>query len=215
MLTSRATPRREVHAEPQEQRPRSSGPAGGLLMMQRGGCHAPAMTNAPVRSQAEANTELHAERRDKILTAAGAAIVLRGYDAVRLRDVAAECGVTTGMIQHYFDSREQLLTAAFERAALDQVAAWDVVTEAEHDAGRQLHVLIDRIADELASRDACVIWTELCACASRNPHLQSLVQHVFERWHQLIRDAIIAGMAAGTLQSTLTADDAASLLLAA
>lgn len=51
----------------------------------------------------------HAARRDEIARVAGRVIASRGLEQVTLRDVAAALGVTTGVLTHYFPSKEALL----------------------------------------------------------------------------------------------------------
>ena len=50
-------------------------------------------------------------RRDRVLEAAVAAAVRGGYDAVQMRDVAAEAEVALGTLYRYFASKDQLLVA--------------------------------------------------------------------------------------------------------
>ena len=173
------------------------------------------MSPLSTKSRAEPSGPQFEERREKLLIAAASAIAARGYESVRWRDVAAECGVTTGMVQYYFESRDELLTAAFERAALNQVAAWKEAVHAEKDPGRRLHVLLDRMLVELpSSRETAAIWTELCASAARHDHLRPLVRHVFDEWHDLLRDAVAGGVAGGRLTSVLDVEVATSILIA-
>ncbi len=56
----------------------------------------------------------HTERRRVFAQAAINIIGAQGLDAVRLVDVAREAGVTTGSLTHYFNDKEQLITAALE-----------------------------------------------------------------------------------------------------
>jgi TetR/AcrR family transcriptional regulator, transcriptional repressor of bet genes len=43
--------------------------------------------------------------------------VARGADAVSMRDVAAEAGVSLGMVQHYFRSKDEMLLFALDQCA--------------------------------------------------------------------------------------------------
>jgi AcrR family transcriptional regulator len=52
------------------------------------------------------------ERRQQILDAALAVFSERGFHAANVSDVAAAAGVSQGTIYWYFDSKEELLTAA-------------------------------------------------------------------------------------------------------
>ena len=38
----------------------------------------------------------------------------QGWDAISLRNVAAEAGVSMGMVQHYFTTKDQMLRFAVE-----------------------------------------------------------------------------------------------------
>src|SRR6201996_9364250 len=54
----------------------------------------------------------HEARRVAIAEAIFEVIGSRGLGAVSLRDVAAQAGVSMGAVQHYFDSKEQMLLFA-------------------------------------------------------------------------------------------------------
>lgn len=55
-----------------------------------------------------------AARREEILAAAVRVFARNGYAAARMDEVAKEAGVAKGSVYLYFDSREELLAAAFE-----------------------------------------------------------------------------------------------------
>lgn len=64
----------------------------------------------------------HAGRREAIANAAADAIASRGLENVTLRDIAALLGVTTGVLTHYFPSKDALV--AFTKAqAFDRLLA--------------------------------------------------------------------------------------------
>ena len=57
----------------------------------------------------------HDQRRADIVTATLRVISRNGLEAVNIRDVAAEAGVSAGRVQHYFGTKNAMLKAAFER----------------------------------------------------------------------------------------------------
>lgn len=65
------------------------------------------MDETPTRRE-----QLRQERRQQILAAALAVFSERGYHAANVSDVAAAAGVSQGTIYWYFDSKQELLTAA-------------------------------------------------------------------------------------------------------
>jgi AcrR family transcriptional regulator len=81
------------------------------------------------------------ERRQQILAAALAVFSERGFHAANVSDVAAAAGVSQGTIYWYFDSKEELLTAAilsfFLRFGQDSLAG----LEGQETAAEKLRVL--------------------------------------------------------------------------
>lgn len=56
----------------------------------------------------------HHQRRTLIADALMRVAAERGIEAVSLRHVAAEAGVTSGMVQHYFGSKDEMMTFAMD-----------------------------------------------------------------------------------------------------
>ncbi|MEO1703212.1 MAG: TetR/AcrR family transcriptional regulator [Pseudomonadota bacterium] len=70
----------------------------------------------------------HEERRNSIARAAMLEIADKGIEDLRLKDVAARAGWTTGVLTHYFRSKEELLSEALK------VTFREIVGEAVADA---------------------------------------------------------------------------------
>lgn len=64
-------------------------------------------------------TPRQAERRQRVIRAALRLGAEGGYDAVQMRDVAAEAGVALGTIYRYFSSKDHLLAAAMAEWAAE------------------------------------------------------------------------------------------------
>jgi len=75
----------------------------------------------------------HEERRSSIARAAMLEIAENGIEDLRLKDVAARAGWTTGVLTHYFNSKEELLSEALK------VTFHEVVGEAVADARNDSH----------------------------------------------------------------------------
>lgn len=59
----------------------------------------------------------HRERRQQIADAVCRLLGREGLDAVSLRQVAAEAGVSMGRVQHYFATKDEMLLFAFRAVA--------------------------------------------------------------------------------------------------
>jgi len=58
----------------------------------------------------------HAERREQIVDALLRVVVRDGLSGVSLRQVATVAGVTAGMVQHYFASKDEMMSFAMQAA---------------------------------------------------------------------------------------------------
>ncbi|MEJ2211252.1 MAG: TetR/AcrR family transcriptional regulator [Anaerolineae bacterium] len=85
------------------------------------------------------------ERRQQILAAALAVFSERGFHAANVSDVAAAAGVSQGTIYWYFDSKEDLLTAAilsyfeqFEQDTLTGLGGYETAADKLRALGRSM-----------------------------------------------------------------------------
>jgi AcrR family transcriptional regulator len=154
-----------------------------------------------------------ADPRATILSAAIEQIAQRGYDGVRLRDIARSAGVSIGLVQHYFGAREDLLAEAFEHHCAALLDGWSKLTGSEPDPWQRIIALVDRLAvsPDLSLRAS--IWAEFCSSAARRPELRPALRRVYTTWREFLRGAITEGVAAETLRPIMLADQIVDLLL--
>jgi AcrR family transcriptional regulator len=154
------------------------------------------------------------DQRDGLLECALRVIATRGYDSVRLRDVAVEAGVTTGMIQYYFDSREELLTAAMEKLGLLQIETWDKLQRVDGNPLHRLHAFIEHPAGGTSQAPwQSAAWLEFCAAAARNDRLRDVLKSVYRRWRELIVETIELGVQQNVFAPSLPVDILAETLI--
>jgi AcrR family transcriptional regulator len=64
----------------------------------------------------ETNQRIREEQRRKILIAATKVFAHKGLAATKMADIAAEAGISYGLLYHYFTNKEVIFKAAIERA---------------------------------------------------------------------------------------------------
>ncbi len=108
------------------------------------------------------------ERRDNIVDAALSVMLRKGMAATTVRDVADEMGTSSGLIHHYFTSMDDLLAAAFDRAASQDLnVTRDAMTQGV-DPVKRLAIFFATYAR--AEQDwAFQLWLDAWAEASRRP----------------------------------------------
>lgn len=167
-------------------------------------------TQASVRAGRDLTVE---ERRVQILRAAGRCLADRGYEAVRLKDIAEEAGVTTGALQHYWESREQLLRQAFEQVSVELLERWQAATASVDHPWEQIVALIEQLANAPDVRRHRSLWPEFAAAAGRHPILRPGFAAIAEAWRTVLTRAVVAGVEAGLFTPTLSVDDVVTVLL--
>lgn len=112
----------------------------------------------------------HDERRRQIGDAVCRLIAARGLDAVSLRHVAAEAGVSMGRVQHYFATKDELVVFAFELVS-ERVAARLGAVLSDDPAQCLRAVLLELLPLSAAARAEAPVLAAFLARAVVDPSL--------------------------------------------
>jgi AcrR family transcriptional regulator len=134
---------------------------------------------------------VEAERRPQILSAACSMIASVGIPELRLSDVAKEAGVSSGTVHYYFETKKDLITAAFEFNLTDSLARRQELLASGKNSLGVLHDLVESYLpkDELSIR-AWKVWLALWAEGSRNPALQEINDSLYGQWRDVVAGVI-------------------------
>jgi AcrR family transcriptional regulator len=130
-------------------------------------------------------------RREQICRAAAAVIAREGFAGSTMRMVADEAGVSTGMLNHYFTNRQDLLTQALVFVSERTQERYRVAI-ADVPAGRQrLHALLDSaLADDEQMVETWRVWINAYGEAVRLPGLRHTIESRLTSWYELIDRAL-------------------------
>jgi AcrR family transcriptional regulator len=136
-------------------------------------------------------------RRDAIVTAALAVARRNGLAATTVRDVAKEMGTSSGLIHHYFETMDDVLAAAFERVAGEDLEQTEALFA---EAGDPRSVLAEFLSSYGPIDDnwAFQLWLDAWAEAARRPALRAASRRLNLAWAALLERTIRAGVADGT-----------------
>ena len=139
-------------------------------------------------------------RRDAIVDAALSVARRKGLAATTVRDVASEMGSSSGLIHHYFETMDDVIAAAFER-----VAGQDLVeTEALlRDAGDPTGVVRGFLSSYAPVGEdwAFQLWLDAWAEAARRPALREVSSRLNLAWAAMLERAIRGGVASGDFRA--------------
>ena len=138
------------------------------------------------------------QRREAIIAAALVVMARKGMAGTTVRDVADEMGTSSGLIHHYVASMDDLLAAAFEQVAGQDLESTRSAMAAGPDACSRLALFFANYAR--ADEDwAFQMWLDAWAEAPRRPAVRAVSHRLNVAWQQLLVDAIEEGVAAGQM----------------
>jgi DNA-binding transcriptional regulator YbjK len=130
-----------------------------------------------------ASTPKGERRRQSLVAAAAALLVEGGFDAVRHRAVAERAGLPLASTTYYFDSLDDLITAAVEHYSRAELIRGRALLAALPAERRDLDAVVDLVLDQLLGPPAGDLDAELVllryerlVATFRRPYLRPLMR---------------------------------------
>lgn len=146
----------------------------------------------------------HDQRRLEIVQAAWRLIARGGFEAVTMRQVAAEAGYANGALKHYFRNKDELLAAAFQKTfyRVNERAARSIGQRTGLAAIRLLclEMLPLDAERQVEARVAVAFWDRVVASAS----LMKIHADSVAIWRKWLEDELETARRDGQLRPGLT-----------
>jgi AcrR family transcriptional regulator len=130
-------------------------------------------------------------RREQICRAAATVISREGFAGSTMRMVAEEAGVSTGMLNHYFANRQDLLTQALvfvsERA---QSRMHEAIQGIPPGRERLVALLDSALAEGQEVSETWRVWINAYGEAVRLADLRHTIESRLTSWYELIDEAL-------------------------
>jgi AcrR family transcriptional regulator len=154
-------------------------------------------------------------RRKEIVEAACGAIAERGFAAVRISDIAARAGTSTGTVHYYFATKEDVLHEALRYAFEQSLGRQMAELEKLRSPRRRLIRLIElNLPEDPAVIQEWIVWMEFWIEALHQPALRPVNEELYGHWRRLVAGIIEQGQQEGSFDPTIDADDLANRLIA-
>ncbi|HTB70385.1 MAG TPA: TetR family transcriptional regulator C-terminal domain-containing protein [Solirubrobacteraceae bacterium] len=130
-------------------------------------------------------------RREQICRAAAAVIAREGFAGTTMRMVAEEGGVSTGMLNHYFANRRDLLTQALVHVSERTQNRFREAIEQTPPGIERLTALLDSaLMEDEQMIETWRVWINAYGEAVRLPALRHTIEARLTSWHELIDTAL-------------------------
>ncbi|HLW24687.1 MAG TPA: TetR family transcriptional regulator C-terminal domain-containing protein [Steroidobacteraceae bacterium] len=125
----------------------------------------------------------HARRRDEIALVACQVVASHGFERSTVARIARAAGYTTGMVAHYFDSKQAIILAAL-RLILRRIEERLTRERGEGQEGL-LSVLSEALAIDAQRFTECAFWMAFWGQVSADPKLKRLNAWVHREYMRL------------------------------
>lgn len=134
----------------------------------------------------------HGQRRDQIALVACRVVAENGFDQATIVRIAREAGYTTGMVAHYFDTKQDIIIAAL-RLILRRIE--ERLTPAEGDPARTdlLTLLSEALPIDEQRYIECAFWTAFWGQVSADKRLKRINAWVHREYMRLFERCLAQG----------------------
>jgi AcrR family transcriptional regulator len=152
------------------------------------------------------------ERRQALVRAAFGCIAERGFEGLRLRDVAAEVGIDHSTLHHYFASKQDLVAGVVDHATRQ---FWPTMP-AEGAATDRLQYHLAALGRMIREQPALfTVMGELDLRARRDPVIRAIIDRHEEGWRIVLGDVLRRGAKEGAWTQDLDVAAGVELIIAA
>ncbi|MBC6460334.1 TetR/AcrR family transcriptional regulator [Actinomadura sp. HBU206391] len=154
------------------------------------------------------------ERRGQILRAACAVMAEVGLRSLRIGDVAKRAGTSHGTVHYYFDTKRDLVHAAFEFNFQQSIDRRRPILDAHEDPRARLRAFVDSYLPDGDAETVLAwrVWIELWNEALREPDLQELNDQVYGEWRRVVAAIVRDGQDRGQFRDGDAVDTANALI---
>ncbi len=155
------------------------------------------------------------DRRAKLIEIAYRHIAQRGFEGLRVRDVAEEAHINNATLYYYFPTKEALILGVVEKL----IQGFSTTGEAESaPPGTALEAIRHEFEDgrrRLSENpDQFVVFTELLIRSRRDPSIAAIFSKLDSSWRHYLVDIIERGIKAGEFRSDLDPVTMATTIMA-
>lgn len=149
-----------------------------------------------------ARPSVEVERREQILEATCAVIADVGLQALRLSDVAKVAGMSSGTIHYYFDTKRELVNAAFAFNFSRSLERRQWILDVDKPPIETLRAIVDSyLPSDDKSLRAWHVWAELWAEGMRDVALQEVNERLYGQWRDVVADLIRSAQDQGLVRA--------------
>lgn len=130
-------------------------------------------------------------RREQICRAATTLLAREGFAGTTMRMVAEEAGVSTGMLNHYFENRLDLLSQALAYSSERSLVRYRTAIEGVPPGLQRLEALLDSVlGGDPDGSETWRVWITAYGESLREPRVREVMQERLVLWFDLLERSL-------------------------
>ena len=155
-------------------------------------------------------------RRTMIVDAALRALADRGFEGLRTRDVAADAGINSATLHHYFPTKNDLVVAVADELRTRFQTKPDRAGRESTSPQRAFRQQFDDVLHyQTEQPELLAVYRELAVRATRDAFVARLVAELNRTWRDDVRSILEHARDRGVLRDTVDVDVAARIVVSA
>jgi len=135
-------------------------------------------------------------RREEILDATLEVVTRLGLAATRVADVAAELGISPGLVFYHFGTKDALVAEAFSHAVQRDLDRLDAALARGDDPVARLRRVLT-LYGPTGTAQGWQLWIDAWSLAQREPVIRAVLRQLDRRWNAALRVVVEEGVAGG------------------
>ncbi len=156
------------------------------------------------------------DQKSKIVQAAYKVIAERGFEGLRMREIARHAGLDHATLHYYFAGKEALINGVLDYIVQDLSIGRSRMESTQSATARKRLVAHFREHQRQTKEhpEMFIVLSEINARSMRDPEIRSLVARNDDKWKAFVKALLDAGLQAGEFRRDLDVDATATLILA-
>jgi len=145
--------------------------------------------------------DVHAIRREQILSAAERLLAQKGWSQTTFADICKEAGISNGVLTYHFKDKDEILLAVLQKVSCD-------MEDKNYPLLETLQSLQDKIAQVVRAnviatdeqREFCLLSLHLLSLATQRPEIAQWTQQVHNESIQRTQSAVAEAIEQGQIE---------------
>ena len=159
----------------------------------------------------------NSDKKDKIVRAAFDVIAEKGFEGLRMREVARHAGLDNATLHYYFEGKEALIYGVLDYIAPDlSIGCFQAKSARAISARKLLSTHFRNLQRHRTEHpEVFIVLSEIETRSIRDPAIRTFMERIDEGWRTVLMSILETGIQTGEFRSDLDVNASTTLIMAA